>query len=224
MSAGIARLNLGQAVTFTFSGSNGGSSSGHGSAISAQLPAGLALVSAANCVGTTTITCPIGEVAPGTLPEVHIVARAIKPGVQTTSGAIGSSTVDPVPANNSVGVSLTVNKLRVAKVGLSRRTFRLGSLRPKLSKARTGTTIRFTLPEAARVKLSFTRKRARRFRGAGSFTVRGHAGLNKLRFQGRLTRRKALKPGRYRLTLRAVDRFGNRSQAPKLSFKLLPRR
>ena len=118
---------------------------------------------------------------------------------------------------------MTINKLRMAKAGLSRRRFRLGSLLPKLSKVRTGTTIRFTLPEASRVKLSFARKRGRRFRAAGSFSVRAHAGLNKLRFQGRLSRHKVLKPGRYRVTLRATDQFGNRSQSPKLGFTLLPR-
>jgi hypothetical protein len=85
-----------------------------------------------------------------------------------------------------------------------------------------GTTIRFTLPEAARVKLSFARKSGKRFRAAGSLTVRGHAGKNRLRFQGRLSRRKTLKPGGYRVTLRASDRFGNRSPAKKLSFTLLP--
>ena len=72
------------------------------------------------------------------------------------------------------------------------------------------------------MKLSFARERGKRFRAAGSFTVRGHAGQNKLRFQGRLSHRKTLKPGRYRLTLRATDRFGNRSQSKKLNFTLLP--
>ena len=41
-----------------------------------------------------------------------------------------------------------------------------------------------------------------------------HAGTNKVRFQGRLSRSKKLKPGRYLLTITATDSAGNRS-APK---------
>ena len=225
-SASDEHVDPGQTVTFALNGFNGGSGFGHATTIVDQLPAGLAFVSAkpssGTCVGMRTISCTIGEVGPGAPGGVQVVARATKPGAQVSSTSIASSTVDPAGANNAASVTVTVNKLRMAAAGLSRRRFRLGSLLPKLSKVRKGTTIRFTLPEAAQVKLSFARERGKRFRAAGSFTVRGHAGQNKLRFQGRLSHRKTLKPGRYRLTLRATDRFGNRSQSKKLNFTLLP--
>jgi uncharacterized repeat protein (TIGR01451 family) len=225
-SADRARAKLGAKVTFTLSASNGGSGTGHGTTITDALPAGLTLVSATPsagaCGGGQTISCGLGELGAGAGGGVTIVARATKPGVQASSQSIGSSTVDPAGANNATSLVVTVDKLTLGSARLSPSRFRLGSKLPKLSKVRTGTTIRFSLPEAARVKLSFARKRGKRYRKAGSFRVRGHAGLNKLRFQGRLSKRRRLRPGRYRLTLRATDSFRNRSTTRKLRFTLLP--
>jgi uncharacterized repeat protein (TIGR01451 family) len=222
-----SRLKLGSKVTFTVSASNGGSGTGHTTTITDALPAGLALVSATlssgGCSGTTSVACVLGELGAGGSGAATIVARAIKPGTQSNTVSIGSSTVDPASGNNAVPFSLRVDKLAFAAATVSPRTFRLGPKLPKLSKVRTGTTIRFRLPEAARVRLTFLKhKRGKRFARRGVLSVRGHAGLNKLRFQGRLSRRKSLAPGRYRLTLRATDPFGNRSAIKKLSFTLLP--
>ena len=49
-------------------------------------------------------------------------------------------------------------------------------------------------------------------------------GPNRMRFQGRLTRRRALRPGSYRLTLVATDTAGQRSTPKTLTFRLLGRR
>jgi uncharacterized repeat protein (TIGR01451 family) len=223
-SVNRASVKIGSTVTLSLSASNGGSGTGHGTFIGESLPAGLTLVSAnpsgGSCSGTRDVACVLGELAPGAVAGVQIVVRATAPGTHLMSPAITSSTVDPSAANNGVSIPVKVGKLTVGAAGVSPRTFHLGRLLPRL--ARVGTTIRFTLPEAARVKLTFARKRGKRFRSAGSLTVRGHPGKNKLRFQGRLSRHKTLKPGRYRVTLRAADRFGNRSAAKKLSFTLLP--
>jgi hypothetical protein len=54
----------------------------------------------------------------------------------------------------------------------------------------------------------------------GTLTVTGHAGTNKVRFQGRLSRTKTLKPGRYTLTITATDSAGNRSNAKATSFTI----
>jgi len=48
------------------------------------------------------------------------------------------------------------------------------------------------------------------------------AGPDRIGFQGRLTRRTALAPGRYRLTVVAIDGAGNRSASRRASFLLLP--
>jgi uncharacterized repeat protein (TIGR01451 family) len=224
-SADKTKAKIGSKVTFTLSASNGGSGTGHATTITDALPSGLTLVSATPssgaCTGSATVSCVLGEFGAGGAGGATIVARATKPGVQTSKPSIGSLTVDLAEGNNALSFPVTVGKLAVGTARLSPSTFRLGSKLPKLSKVRTGTTIRFSLPEAARVKLSFARKHGKRFRKAGSLTVRGHAGLNKLRFQGRLSKRKTLKPGRYQLTLRATDRFRNRSATRKLKFTLL---
>jgi hypothetical protein len=49
----------------------------------------------------------------------------------------------------------------------------------------------------------------------------GHAGTNKVRFLGRLSRSKRLKPGRYTLTVTAIDSAGNRSNAKTISFTVV---
>ncbi len=114
--------------------------------------------------------------------------------------------------------------------------FRAGSRLPRLARAaRVGTRIRFSLSEPATVKLAFAAQRAgrrvgrhcrrpsrrlRRRRRCTRFvtasprvTIKGaRAGSNSVRFQGRLSRRRRLRPGRYRLTATATDAAGNRSR------------
>jgi uncharacterized delta-60 repeat protein len=86
---------------------------------------------------------------------------------------------------------------------------------PRLRALRvTAPYVRFTLPEAARVR--FTLRQARpggRFRAAGpSFTARGVAGANRVRLARRLKR------GRYRLTATATDAAGNVGRTQRLTF------
>jgi hypothetical protein len=50
------------------------------------------------------------------------------------------------------------------------------------------------------------------------------AGSRRIRFEGRLSRRKTLKPGSYRLTLRARDLAGNRSSPLRARVEVLPRK
>jgi extracellular elastinolytic metalloproteinase len=123
--------------------------------------------------------------------------------------------------------------------------FRLGRKLPSSAAVRTGTTIRFTLSEAAAVSYGFRRarpgrqvgrrclapSRARRARPrctryvrSGSLTRAAGAGANRVRFQGRLTRRRALRPGKYRLTVVATDMTGQRSAPRAVTFRLLARR
>ena len=104
-----------------------------------------------------------------------------------------------------------------------------------------GATLRFSLSEAARVVFLVERKapgrrvgkRCRRpaagNRGrracvrlvrAGSFAKRGRSGANRTRFTGRVAGRR-LRPGRYRVTLRATDAALNRSRARRLSFRVV---
>jgi len=52
---------------------------------------------------------------------------------------------------------------------------------------------------------------------AGKLAFNGHTGANTVRFQGRLSKKKKLKPGRYSLTIVAANGDGQRATA-KLDF------
>jgi hypothetical protein len=105
-----------------------------------------------------------------------------------------------------------------------------------------GTTFSFNLSKAATVKLAFTQNASgRKVRGAckapnpsnaskhkctrtilaGSLSLPGHAGLNKLRFQGLLANGKSLKLGSYNVSLSARDSGGLQSAAQSLSFSIV---
>ncbi len=140
----------------------------------------------------------------------------------------------------ALAVAPTVSSARVAP---SR--FRLGSALPRISRRTpVGTTISFGLSEAARVTLAFARPRqpgrlvggrcvapsggnrggraCARSLPTGSLRLNGTAGRNRMRFQGRLSRRKTLRPGRYTTTITAADAAGNRSAPKTVSFTVLP--
>ena len=134
---------------------------------------------------------------------------------------------------------------RIGAVSVSPKTWRLGSALPKLSRrAHVGTTIRFSLTQPATATLTFSQPKAgRKVRGRcrsltranrrkprctianvrGSLILSAHAGTNKVRFQGRLSRSKKLKPGRYTLTITATDSAGNRSNAKATRFTIVRR-
>lgn len=107
---------------------------------------------------------------------------------------------------------------------------------------RTGTRIRYTLNEPARVTVAIQRFRhlsracrrkvARRSRHRtgtrcrrwisvkGRFSKAGPAGASSVRFSGRL-RGKALRPGAYRFVIRARDRAGNASAPKRPKFRIV---
>ncbi|HYN52270.1 MAG TPA: hypothetical protein VES62_15225 [Thermoleophilaceae bacterium] len=135
----------------------------------------------------------------------------------------------------------------VSGLTLSPKRFRLGRRLPSASAVKTGTTIRYNLSEASTVTLSFarafpgrraggrcvkprrrnrTRRRCTRYVSVKrKLTFPGQAaGARRISFAGRLTRRKSLRPGPYRLNLRARDAAGNSSLPVRTKFRLLPRK
>jgi hypothetical protein len=58
----------------------------------------------------------------------------------------------------------------------------------------------------------------------GTIALDARAGLNRVRFQGRISQSRALKPGKYRLTAIATDGAGNSSKHKRASFMLRPKK
>ena len=109
---------------------------------------------------------------------------------------------------------------------LTPRRFRLGSRLPRLTaSARTGAAIRFSLSEPATITLRFSRLVPGRgyLRVPGTIRLRGRQGANVVRFHGRLSRRRALRPGRYRVTVFARDAAGHQARPRAAPFVLLRR-
>jgi hypothetical protein len=114
---------------------------------------------------------------------------------------------------------------------------------PKL--APVGTTFRFSLNVAAKVKLVFTqrapgrlvkingksrcaaptkhnmrKRKCARTLIAGSVSLTAHPGIDKVAFQGRVSRTRTLKPGSYTLTITATNANGKSSKPQTLRFTI----
>jgi hypothetical protein len=103
--------------------------------------------------------------------------------------------------------------------------FRIGTTGAKAAKARRKpprTWIEFALTRAAQVTFTVHRARPKgRWKQVGGFTRQGRSGANSLRWNGRIGKR-ALRPGRYRLTARASIGNGPRSDPRRARFAILP--
>ncbi len=105
-----------------------------------------------------------------------------------------------------------------------------------------GTTFSFTLNEQANVSFVFTQRvRGRKVRGKcvaqtkgnrrkpaclrtvtrGTLGFSGHAGVNHVAFQGRISRSKRLAPGTYTLLITASDATRRKSGTARLTFTIV---
>lgn len=100
----------------------------------------------------------------------------------------------------------------------SRKAFAVGRAKTAIAALARGTTLSYTLSEAAKVTVKIQRDHARR--AAGKLTRNARKGVNTLKFSGRIGAR-ALKPGRYTFVVTAVDAAGNRSAAKSVRFRVL---
>lgn len=134
---------------------------------------------------------------------------------------------------------------RLTHVMESHQTWRAGNRLATLASAKrapVGTTFSFVLDQPARVSLAFVQKlagrkvktgcvvptRANRHKPAcvrqipaATFSVAGHTGLNQLVFQGRVSRSKTLRSGRYTVLLTATNAAGQHSLSRSLSFMIV---
>lgn len=104
----------------------------------------------------------------------------------------------------------------ITRFRITRTVFRLGGL---------GTVIRWRQSEAATNTIVFHRRVNDRWRRVPRRRMRfqATAGAHRLRFRGRVSLRKPLRPGRYRMTMTARDAAGNVSSPDRVRFRLLPR-
>ncbi len=108
----------------------------------------------------------------------------------------------------------------LTRFGLSRNRFAAANRGGSVA-AKVGTTIRYRLSEASTVTFRVRRKGARRAL-KGSFTHKGKAGANRLRFTGRLRGRK-LRRGAYVLAATSKDGAGNVAKVKRLRFRIVGR-
>lgn len=194
----------------------------------------------AACAGTTANGSPIDTSAPGAYTFTATATdNAGQQTSQTVSYTVATPVVAPMPVVPSVPQPL------VSAARQSHKRWRLGSRLARITRKRSpvGTKFSFRLNEAARVRLAFTQRVAGRRVGGrcvaptrrnrtkpkctrtvttGSLSFNGHAGVNAVGFEGRLSRHKKLRRGRYTLVITATN-SGGRSKPVSLTFTIVAR-
>ena len=153
----------------------------------------------------------------------------------------GQSTLCPGGPAAAAGASVDTLPA-LGKVKAVPRKFVPKSKGAKAGKAKIGTTFRYTVNEAAKVRFKIERKRIGRlvgkkckprtprnqgrkrcalFKRLGSRSQAAKPGRNKLKWNGNLKGR-PLPAGAYRATVIATDRAGGRSGAKTVGFRILP--
>jgi hypothetical protein len=184
----------------------------------------LARVLATNAEGTSSTD---------TSPSAVVAAAPTTPPPATTATPPGATTATPPTPPLMTGVSQSAG------------IWRVGHALAQLTRSRKppiGTTFRFNLDQAATVRFTFTalavgrrvgKKCARPTKGnarkprctlrltAGTLSLRAHVGADKVRFQGRISSSKKLKPGRYTVAITATNTAGQRSSTRTLSFTIV---
>jgi hypothetical protein len=164
----------------------------------------------------------------------------------TDSSGIEASALLLIPINAPPSAIQVLPAPRISGARQSASRWREGGKLAHISRHKTrlpiGSTFSFSLNEQASVSFTFTQQLAGRRVGhecvartkknrhkqvckrtvmAGALGFTGHAGINKVVFQGRVSSSKKLKPGTYTLILTATNSAGARSAAVSLRFTIV---
>ncbi len=175
----------------------------------------------------------IGGLAPGTTYHFRLVAEnsggVAYGGDQTfTSDAGGATSPEEIPTPpaqpsppSPPGPTDTSPPPAVQHARQSATRWREGNRLASISRTKTptGTTFSFSLNEQATVTFSFAPSVSGR--KVGTLTFPGHSGTNRVAFQGRISPKEKLKPGRYTLSITATNSAGVRSAPKSLSFTIV---
>lgn len=152
---------------------------------------------------------------------VQTIDQVVSGSLQPVPGQSAADLPPPRPGTRITAVEKDTVSPRIAQLSLSRRSFRVK--RAGAPRSGRGTVIRYVLSEQpATVKFTFARQKGKRYVAVGSLTRRVTKLSNRLAFGGRL-RSKALKPGRYRMSVSATDAAGNRSAVRSVTFRVRAR-
>jgi hypothetical protein len=173
----------------------------------------------------------IGGLAPGTTYHFRLVAEnsggVAYGGDQTFTSDAGGATspeetpIPPAQPKPPLPPGTTDTPPVVQLVRQSATRWREGNRLAGISRAKTptGTTFSFSLNEQATVTFSFASSVSGR--KVGTLTFPGHSGTDKVAFQGRISPKEKLKPGRYTLSITATNTAGMRSAPKALSFTIV---
>jgi hypothetical protein len=171
-----------------------------------------------DALGNALVTDGDGDgIARRDIGAVELATQPLKPVPPAPPSGGGDVPGSGVPAASIVDtLAPTLSNLR-----LSRTVFAVGRAKTAIAARSTrGTRISYKLSESAKVVIKIRRVGAKR--GAGRLVRAARGGLNTIAFSGRIGR-KALKPGRYSLTIRATDAAGNRSAQKTIRFRVATR-
>jgi hypothetical protein len=130
---------------------------------------------------------------------------------------------DGLGFTSTATVTVAIAGPAISHLSQSASRWRLGNALAHITRKRhrlpVGTRFTFHLNERAKVMFKFTGHRGLH-RYTAHLTFFGHAGRNEVRFDGRITRRRKLKPGSYKLVITATAN-GQRAAPRRLHFRIV---
>ena len=214
--------NVGEGALYTFDRGGAVARTQTAKLTDASGAAGEEFGAAVAIAGDTIVASSVGQAA------VAVFFAATPPPSPSPPPPLAPPAPPPPPSSPPPPAAPT--KLVLSGLEISPTRFRSAPSALNVSKTRAGATIRFTLSEAANVKLSFAqarpgriasgkcrqpnrssraKPRCTRYVTVGSFTVHGQRGPNAVRFAGTLPRTRRLTPGPYKLTATPTDSAHN---------------